>query len=250
MERLDKNAKFRVEPYDYFESLEKAYNDGITESTSERNAISYSVVHQNKLGKDIQQFSIYDIAGEVFVDENFDGQQEQFAYCDGFIFIIDPLAVKEVRQENEIDDPLLYSMDNVDSVICGFCNAFSALRGLKTTAKSKVPISVVITKADIKSVKKQLSRPKIQTLANSEYRGDTNKARDTVCREYLFDIGLQNAVNNLEAKFTDVHYFPVSSIGQNPELGNEPYGVFEAVEWIIYNKCKVLRDILAIKQEV
>jgi len=237
---------FRLEPAEYFEMLERSYQQGISEATSQRNAISSCVIHLDNAKRDIQQFSIYDIAGEVFSDRNYDVQQEQFAYCDGFVVIIDPIAVAQVRDENDINDYTVFSQDDVNDVISGFCEKFSAIRGIKTNEQSNVPISVVITKVDIKTVKRRLGRPKVQTVANNLYKGDLLVARDEMCREYLFEIGLNNAVNNIEAMFTNIHYFPVSAIGHSAEFGKpyDPWGVFEAIEWIIKEKSEGLTKIL------
>jgi hypothetical protein len=52
-------------------------------------------------------------------------------------------------------------------------------------------------------------------------------------------------VNNLNAQFTRIHYFPVSAMGHeaNSEV-YEPWGVMESVSWIIQEN-PMLVEILA-----
>lgn len=60
------------------------------------------------------------------------------------------------------------------------------------------------------------------------------QARDTICREFLMDIGLKEAVQAIEAGFIEVHYFPVSAMG-HAENGDEyePEHVTEPFYWLI-----------------
>jgi len=66
------------------------------------------------------------------------------------------------------------------------------------------------------------------------YNNDENAAKDQICREYLTKIGLINVLNNIEANFTNVSFFPVSGAGHAPNEGKTftPIGVMEPVAWI------------------
>lgn len=78
----------------------------------------------------------------------------------------------------------------------------------------------------------------------SEYTSQTDKynsiseARDSVCRNYLSEIELANAINNLESVFSNVSFFPISSIGhvESQGLPFEPFGVVDPIDWIA-TKC-------------
>jgi signal recognition particle receptor subunit beta len=92
----------------------------------------YSVIHRLP-EKTPLQFAFYDIAGEAFsrLDENI--QQQQFQYCEGVIFVIDPTA------------PIRLTED----ALVGFLNTFKALKGKASTKLSTLPVAVIISKADL-----------------------------------------------------------------------------------------------------
>lgn len=237
----------KADPEAMFDKLEGDFQRGISTATAERNAITYSVVHnRHQLSC---QFSFYDIAGEVFAQETYDGEQEQFAYCDGFVVVVDPLNAVDVRRENGIEDTsATYSQDDLNDVVGGFCNKFMQMRALKANRKSSVPVSVIITKADIPTVNRRLSSKRIQMVAQDTFGGNVVRARDEICRGYLQDIGLENALNSLDAMFANIHFFPVSAVGRDVTPGTpyEPWGVMEAVEWILWDKSLPLWQVLQI----
>ena len=69
----------------------------ITQSSS----ISFSFFVKNKALKPERLMHIYDIAGEVFTDNNENEVQRQYEYCQGIIFMIDPFAIPTVRARYE-----------------------------------------------------------------------------------------------------------------------------------------------------
>lgn len=241
------DVTLRLDPEAMFERLEDNYQRGVSEATSERNAITYGAIHNRY--HHTCQLSCYDIAGEVFVEDSYEGEQGQFAYCDGFIVVIDPLNAEDVRRENGIEDmSATYSRDDVDGVIGGFCNKFSAIRALRANERSHVPVSVIITKADVSSVKRAIGPDRVRAVADSQNKGGEMQARDALCRVYLREIGLDNALNNLEARFANLHFFPVSAVGQDltPGTPYAPWGVMEAVDWMLWDQEKPLRKTLRI----
>jgi len=189
------------------------------------------------------QFDIYDVPGEVITQQTFSSQPEAFRYCDGLIFMIDPLSVESVRAELEQDGEIgaieNYSTDNVAQTFDMFIAQFKALNGLRANEMSDIPVSIIISKTDVKVVKREIGRAKIRTefKKNPQKYNNESSACDAICREYLCDIlNLGNIVSNVEASFRNIKFFPVSAMGHTASMTEpaayEPIGVIEPVAWI------------------
>ena len=100
---------------------------------------------------------------------------------------------------------------------------------------SDTPVAVVITKTDLTSIRKKIGNVTIKAefSANQNQYRSPDDARDKVCRKYLADIGLVNAINNLDSVFSRVSYFPVSSIG-HCEDGSpfDPQNIIAPISWL------------------
>jgi len=70
-------------------------------------------------------------------------------------------------------------------------------------------------------------------------------AKLVICRQFLVDIGLSATVDNLETQFSNLHYFPVSAMGHSADgTPYEPWGIMEAVEWMLPLADKELSDLI------
>jgi len=211
-------------PDDAFADLEYWFNRGLSVSTAETNANMYSVIH-NLPGETPLQFAFYDIAGEAFsrLDENI--QQQQFQYCEGVIFVIDPTA------------PIALTEDT----LVGFLNTFKALKGKASTKLSTLPVAIIISKADL--FKKEIGLVKIKAehnkngaaYADAEGNTSLNQTRDGLCCVFLDDHGFTNVINLLDGEFKTTAVFPVSAIGHEAAEGKpyEPWGVMQSAFWIL-----------------
>ena len=211
-------------PPEAFEELERWYQQGISESTTQTNANMYSIIHR-RAGRTAYQLNIYDIAGEAFANLNSDIQQQQFKYCKGLVFIIDPNA-----------DP-----SDINETFSDFIRKFKALRNEHTTKKSDIPVAVVISKADL--YKKEIGLMKI----NAHYKNNPNKfaregtkgsfelTRNAICIGFLKKQGFGAVYNLLDSEFSNAQYFPVSAMGREGEIGQpyRPSGVMEPALWIL-----------------
>ena len=115
---------------------------------------------------------------------------------------------------------------------------------------SNVPVVVLINKTDIEAVNREIGRTTIQKLYNENpaaYNNSEAIARDQICRAYLAKVGLINVLNNIEATFTNVSFFPVSVMGHIAEKGKAfaPVGVIEPVAWIAKKRRSRLADLLS-----
>jgi len=204
---------YEVSPIDAFKELEYWYQKGLSSSTTERNANMYSIIH--KIVRRLPyQLTIYDIAGEAF-NEKDEVQQQQFKYCEGFIFVIDPTAKSNVANET----------------ISSFVSESKGLTGKHSTNASSIPLAVVISKSDI--FKQDIGLPKIQSCI--EGNESFEQARNRICKEFLESHNFGNTLNTIEAEYSNVQYFPISAMGHTPISGQsyEPWGVIEPTIWLL-----------------
>jgi formylglycine-generating enzyme required for sulfatase activity len=258
LEAVKKNPRIDIKlfPTAEFDEMERWYSQGFTESTSAMNANMYSIIHTWKRSQFSHQLSVYDIAGEVFSNESASAQ-EQYRYCEGLIIVVDPFSSRSVRAiyegEHNGQSPANYSTSDMQEVVTGFINEFSKIGILSVGKMSDVPVSVIISKADADMVKQEIGYDRIDSVCqgNPQAYKTRDGARDAVCRDYLFNIGMAGMVNNLAAQFSKIHYFPVSAMGHEkgkPEA-YDPWGILEPVMWIIKEKDQGLLDILDWKKK-
>lgn len=242
LEKANKRAGLTVdgEPENYFSELERMFQTGNSDATSGGNSQTYSFIH--KYGRKANDnLVIYDIPGEVIVDGSYSRNPRNFGFCDGLIFIIDPLSIQTVRddcvKEGESEALNNSSQDDIDTVIVQFIHQFTKIKGLSARKMSDIPVAVIISKVDIKVVKREIGGPKIRSLYNKNpavYGNSESTARDEICKEYLSRLGLDNALNNIDATFSNVRYFPISAIGRvvGEDKPYDPIGVMEPAAWI------------------
>ena len=224
-------------PESAFAELEYWFQNGDSSSTTETNAIMYSLIHRFS-GKTIVQMTIYDIAGEAFASLSSDNQQQQFRYCEGIIFVIDPTA----------------KPTDVSETFSSFLNEFSGLKGKSSTKISDVPVVVMISKADL--YKREIGLPKIRATHNSGAHkfADTNgktsmeQTRCGICRDFLVNHGFSNTVNLIDSDFCNVQFFAASAMGHPSTPGKkyEPWGVMEPVVWLLQQSSVLSQDVLSV----
>jgi len=196
------------------------------------------LIHNEKLNPD-RLVQIYDVAGESFVNNTENEEQLQYTYCHGIIFMLDPLSVPAVRNYldesiNEIDKSSLGTLD-ADIVLDAFMNKLREITGQSTNSIFNMPIAVVISKGDIKTLDRFIGDDKISEFM-TEHNLDMDSyfaAEDQLCRQFLMENGLANFVSNIEIKFKNNRFFKCSSIGHTRESGRyNPKGVLAPMEWI------------------
>jgi len=226
-------------PQEYFDELESSFENGQTQST-EPSVRTYSFIHKvRQTGK--HNLVIYDIPDEMILNDIYERSPRYLGFTDGILIIIDPLSVSSVRDEcKKIGDSKAianYSDDDVNELIVSFVGQFSKITGKVAKRQIDVPVAILINKVDVKVVKREIGLPKIKVTFNANpdmYGNDLTIARDELCRAYLEKLGLYNALNNLDAIFSNIRYFPISAIGHISESGNEfnPFGVIDPIAWI------------------
>lgn len=252
LEKLRQNANLEVkisaQYQPFFDELEEWYCGMECPATTQLNSQMYPLLINSSLGVK-RQFSIYDIAGEMFDGFTAEGeiQQQQFHYCNGFLFLIDPFSSGNLRNSrlNSGEDMSDFSDIPVEDVVTNFINYLIRTGHAKANVRCSIPIAILIAKSDIREIKRVIGPAKIASIYNKGLYASYEEARDAECRKFLIDIGLSSAVNNLETGFSNLHYFPVSAMGHAADGSEyEPWGVMDAIDWMLPLADKELADLI------
>ena len=213
-------------PQDAFDELDYWFNEGLSNATSEMNATMYSILYEDNK-KTPFQLTIYDVAGESFLNLDSVIQQRQFDYCEALVLVIDPTA-----------DP-----ESANETISSFVSEFKRIKGTKASALSSIPVAVVISKADL--FKREIGLPKIKlrstNLINNGSAEDSRTAllyaQEELCRTFLENHDFDSVLNLIDGEFSNVAFFSVSAMGHEPTPGEpySPWGVVEPILWILDN---------------
>jgi len=226
-----------IKPDNYFNELHDVYHSGKNAADNESRA--YSIIHEYwKMKTD--NLVLYDTLAKYIISDSYPRSPKYFRFCNGIILMIDPLSVQHVQKElkDEIGMETRYDFsDDTNQMVVQFIHQYNTICGFSTGVMSSIPVAVIINKVDIEIVKREIGGDVIKTLYNENpaaYNNNENNAKDQICREYLAKIGLINVLNNIEAIFTNVSFFPVSAAGHVPKEGKAfaPIGVVEPVAWI------------------
>ena len=209
---LPGNIKCSFYPEDDFKKLDLYFNKGISTSTTEHNAVMYSVIHKIPYHAPYQ-LSFYDIAGEAFQDiSSGSGQQMQFKYSEGIILITDP------------ESPVSKSEQGISA----FISEHKKLKGLSQETLSSTPAAVVISKADL-----------FRDEFTSGFQDEDS------CKNFLINHGFESVMNLIEANFKNIKYFAVSAMGhKDNNIAYAPEGVKEPVLWLMKQGNSLIHKII------
>ena len=192
-----------------YDEIKQDFNSGGTRMTArpqdkmQSSSVSFSFFVKHKRLKPERLVHVYDIAGEVFTDNNENEVQRQYEYCQGIILIIDPFSIPTVRMK--------YESTLTPQDIAG------------------------IGKADSGDFMNEFSDDRIQKLkaSNPTLALDNNDAIDYLCRRFLNENEMGSFLNAIDLKFQKNRFFVASAIGHTRDAGQyKPKGVLEPMEWI------------------
>jgi len=247
--KLKRILTIEGKPDNYFTELKDMFRSGKTAADDESR--TYSMIHRyGQLKKD--NLVLYDTLAQYVISDSFPRSPKYFGFCDGIILMIDPLSVQSVQNDLKNENVMeveFDSSDDTNKMVVQFIHKYNTICGFSTGVMSNIPVAVLINKADIEIVKREIGRDKIKTLYDenpSAYKNE-NDAKDQICRAYLTKIGLINVLNNIDAIFSNVSFFSVSAIGHIPVEGKvfTPVGVMEPVVWIAKKRHSRITGLLA-----
>lgn len=221
-------------PPEAVSSLEQTYVTGAALPPSAQELAPFCFLHSRD--KAVRcSLAVFDVSSHVLHSGVYKRNPLVFGYAGGAVILIDPLRLRTVQEECRAEgiNPGFFSEDGTEEVVADFINTYTRISGQSYEKVHTFPVAVVIGKADIKTVKREIGYPKLKSLSRGENR-DIREVRNQVCREYLENHGLAGMVRNLEAAFSQVQYFPASAMGHDSRTGGgfQPWGVLEPMEWI------------------
>ena len=206
---------------------------------SQTSSVSLSFFIKHKSLHPERLVHIYDIAGEVFTNNDENEVQQQYEYCQGIVFILDPFAIPTVRAQYESqltpEDRAGIGKADINGVINVFLNKLREVTGLSDQKMAKVPLAVVIGKTDSANLAENFSEEKVEELQMLYPLAqlNANDAVDYLCRKFLRENEMGGFLNAIEMKFSENRFFAASAIGHTRTAGPyNPKGVLEPVEWI------------------
>ena len=209
---------------------------------SQTSSVSLSFFINHKSLQPERLVHIYDIAGEVFTNNDENEVQQQYEYCQGIVFILDPFAIPEVRfQYEELlspEDLAGIGRADLNDVIDSFLNKLREVTGLSDSSMSTVPLAVVISKIDSAGLDQDVGRRAVEKLMKAQPQVFTDffNTQDYLCRKFLRENGMESFLNNISLQFKNNRFFACSAIGHSRGKGPyRPEGVLPPMEWLIQN---------------
>ncbi|MDY5441472.1 MAG: hypothetical protein SPG64_04585 [Candidatus Enteromonas sp.] len=235
--------------------LEKAFQGKYMRSTAGRDALFYADIVEPKHYPVPVKFEVVDIPGEMFSGQTAlkegDTRLEQYKYCNGFLFLLDPFAEGDLKAAQSTDKSTEYSPASPEEVLTSFDNYLIAQGFAKTGKMVDTPLSVIVTKADTKEVRKRLTFEAIdeEWETNRKAYASYDACRDQLIKEFLASVSQASLVSNIEARFKNVHFYLASPMGHSPnDKAYAPWGVLAPVRWPLtikdkkYVSCALLKE--------
>ncbi len=253
----------RIEQYNaakqkIYAEIRNDYDSGATRMTDRpqdihmASSVSFSFFVKHPRLHPERLIHVYDIAGEVFTDSSENEVQKQYEYCQGIVLILDPFSIPSVRYRYEKrmapEDLAGIGKADINGIINVFINKLRAVTGLSDRKMARVPLAVVIGKADSAGLGEEFSAGRLRQI-KEKYAGKKeipdDDAMDFRCREFLIENGMQSFVNTIDIQFRDNRFFVCSAIGHARDHGEyRPSGVSDPMEWIIRKADKSLGALL------
>lgn len=231
-----------------YKEISQDYTAGSTRMTDRpqdvnaASSISFSFFVKHPSLSPERLMHVYDIAGEVFTDNNENEVQKQYEYCQGIVLIIDPFAIPSVRMQYE---ELLEPADiagigkaDINGIINSFLNKLREVTGLSDNKMATVPLAVVISKIDSAGLEQDIGSMAVNKHMKNEPEKYTDyyDTQDYLCRKFLKENGMESFLNNINIQFKNNRFFACSAIGHTRDKGQyRPEGVLAPMEWLVKN---------------
>lgn len=180
-------------------------------------------------------FSLCDVSGELFGDGTVIGEQIGFGNADAFLVIIDPLSVRQYKEEVEKRFRITGynpSVMSIDEIMSRVITTLEDMHAAKTNSTVKMDIAVVFTKCDIPGLDEVIGKKAVSRCMH--YKNVSEKeAANIVCEGFLHRYGEDNFINTVRSRFKSIQYFTCSSLGYSSnDPGFVPDAVEEPILWI------------------
>jgi len=230
---------------DIYKEITQDYVSGSTRMTdrptdvNQASSVSFSFFAKHSSFSPERLVHVYDIAGEVFTDNNENEVQKQYEYCQGIVLIIDPFAIPSIRYKYEEllepEDIAGIGKADINEIINSFLNKLREVTGLSDNKMATVPLAVVISKIDSAGLEQDIGDMAVNKLmrVESEKFTDYYDTQDYLCRKFLKENDMESFLNNISIQFKNNRFFACSAIGHTRDKGKyEPKGVLPPMQWL------------------
>ena len=230
---------------DIYREISQDYESGSTRMTdrpldiNQASSVSFSFFAKHSSFSPERLIHVYDIAGEVFTDNNENEVQKQYEYCQGIVLIIDPFAIPSIRFKYEEllepEDIAGIGKADINEIINAFLNKLREVTGLNDNKMADVPLAVVINKIDSAGLEQDIGELAVNKLMKAEADKFTDfyDTQDYLCRKFLKENDMESFLNNISLQFKNNRFFACSAIGHTRDKGKyEPKGVLPPMQWL------------------
>jgi hypothetical protein len=174
---------------------------------------------------------LYDTGGEDFATMTQFGRKQVIQHLKGVILIVDPFSLPGLSDyaASQVGASSVPLKEIVAVLIAGVNQMLVS----RTTEQSKVPLAVVIAKADAFP---QEEYAFLRGLVSGDGRTQSPELSGR-CRQALISLGEGGSVRALETKFANVRYYASSALGRSPDFRTtqpfQPSGVLEPFMWTL-----------------
>jgi len=253
IEKVAPQKNFEIEFYNsakegIYKEITQDYNAGSTRMTDRpqdvnaASSVSFSFFVKHPEFSPERLVHVYDIAGEVFTDNNENEVQKQYEYCQGIVLMVDPFAIPSVRHKYEEllepEDIAGIGKADINEIINSFLNKLREVTGLSDNKMATVPLAVVISKIDSAGLQQDVGESAVRKLMASDPDrfSDFYTAQDYLCRKFLKENNMESFLNNISIQFKNNRFFACSAIGHTRDKGQyAPQGVLPPMEWLFRN---------------
>lgn len=253
IETIAPSKGFEIEFYndkkeEIYREITQDYNFGSTRMTDRSqdvnvaSSVSFSFFVKHPEFSPERLVHVYDIAGEVFTDNNENEVQKQYEYCQGIVLMIDPFAIPSVRFKYEEllepEDIAGIGKADVNEIINSFINKLREVTGLSDNKISTVPLAIIVSKTDSAGLAQDIGKLAVMKRMKAEPENfiDYYDTQDYLCREFLKENGMESFLSNITIQFKNNRFFACSAIGHTRDKGQyKPEGVLPPMEWLFRN---------------
>ncbi len=216
-----------------------SFDNGIRPMKTDQDALTaYQLglhIPGEKVGK---RLYVYDISGEMFANSGDIQRNEAYKYCDGFVFVIDPLTLANYAGEmvDRINiDSYGASEEDFNDILNIMLINLEKMFNLSPKDVLKKNLAVVINKCDIPGLNEQIGDGAAQEYLSSHSEcKNLLSAKNALCEQFLEQYGAGNFVRTAQSKFKNVQYFTCSALGHNREgVAFNSVDVLDPFLWIL-----------------
>lgn len=230
---------------DIFKEITHDYDTGSTRMTArptdvnQASSVSFSFFAKHSSFSPERLIHVYDIAGEVFTDNNENEVQKQYEYCQGIVLMIDPFAIPSIKYKYEEllepEDIAGIGKADINEIINSFLNKLREVTGLSDNKMATVPLAIVISKIDSAGLEQDIGNMAVNKLMKNQPDKFTDyyDTQDYLCRKFLKENDMESFLNNITIQFKTNRFFACSAIGHTRDKGKyQPKGVLPPMQWL------------------